>query len=81
MSKGTSVNLPHLRARLIDSSGFIREKDKCEIEDIRNMLIDRFDAIDYRQAREDVISFTKDPSKMDLWSADFFQQITEGLRE
>ncbi|HHW94542.1 MAG TPA: nucleotidyl transferase AbiEii/AbiGii toxin family protein [Mogibacterium sp.] len=80
MGKGARVNLPHLRARLV-ASGFIGDNDKCEIEDIKRMLMDKFDVIDYRQAREDVIPFIKDPSKLDLWSADFFQQVTEALTD
>ena len=80
MSNGAHVNLPHLRARLIDS-GFITENDACELEDEKKMLMNKFDTIDYKQAREDVIPFIKDPSKMSLWSADFFQQITENLME
>lgn len=43
------------------------------------MLKNKFDTIDYDQAREDVIPFIKDPSKMDLWSSDFFKQITDNL--
>ena len=80
MSKGTHVNLPHLRARLIDS-GFITENDACELEDVKKMLMNKFNTIDYKQAIEDVIPFIKDSSKIDLWSADFFQQITENLME
>ena len=80
MSKGAHVNLPHLRARLIDS-GFITENDACELEDVKKMLMNKFNTIDYKQAIEDVIPFIKDPSKIDLWSADFFQQITENLME
>ena len=78
MSKGAHVNLPHLRARLIDS-GFITENDACELEDVKKMLMNKFNTIDYKQAIEDVIPFIKDSSKIDLWSADFFQQITENL--
>lgn len=80
MSKGAHVNLPHLRARLIDS-GFITENDACELEDVKKMLMNKFNTIDYKQAIEDVIPFIKDSSKIDLWSADFFQQITENLME
>lgn len=80
MSKGAHVNLPHLRARLIDS-GFITENDACELEDVKKMLMNKFNTIDYKQAREDVIPFIKDSSKIDLWSADFFKQITENLME
>lgn len=80
MSKGAHVNLPHLRARLIDSD-FITENDACELEDVKKMLMNKFNTIDYKQAIEDVIPFIKDSSKFDLWSADFFQQITENLME
>ena len=80
MSKSAHVNLPHLRARLIDS-GFITENDACELEDVKKMLMNKFNTIDYKQAREDVIPFIKDSSKIDLWSADFFKQITENLME
>lgn len=80
MSKGAHVNLAHLRARLIDS-GFITENDACELEDVKKMLMNKFNTIDYKQAIEDVIPFIKDSSKIDLWSADFFQQITENLME
>ncbi len=78
MSKQSPVNLHHLRARLIDS-GFITQNDNCELDDVKRMLKNKFDAIDYKQAREDVIPFIKDPSKMDLWSSDFFKQITDNL--
>lgn len=78
MSKGSAVNLPHLRARLIDS-GFIAQNDDCKLDDVKRMLKNKFDTIDYDQAREDVIPFIKDPSKMDLWSSDFFKQITDNL--
>lgn len=30
-------------------------------------------------AKQDVEPFILDPSMLDLWSADFFKQITEGL--
>lgn len=78
MSKGSAVNLPHLRARLIDS-GFIAQNDDCKLDDVKRILKNKFDTIDYDQAREDVIPFIKDPSKMDLWSSDFFKQITDNL--
>lgn len=78
MSKGSPVNLTHLRARLIDSR-FITQDDSCNLNDVKIMLKNKFDTIDYNQAREDVIPFIKDPSKMDLWSSDFFKQITDNL--
>ena len=39
----------------------------------------RFDSIDFLQARKDVEPF-RDTSVLDIWSSDFFKQITEGLK-
>ena len=52
--------------------------DKSEAE-IKAMLAERFDSIDYAQARQDVEPFIHDSSVLNIWSADFFKQITEGL--
>ena len=80
LSKGISFNRKHLRARLLQS-GHIKEDTKFELSDIQNMLRDRFDLIDYKQAKGDVIPFIRDTGVLDIWSADFFKQITDGLTE
>ena len=43
------------------------------------MLFNRFDSIDYDKAKSDVAPFIRDTSVLNLWSADFFKQITEDL--
>lgn len=78
LSKGAAVNRKHLRQRLIES-GFIPETTECSLEEIKQMLCDRFDSIDYAQAKQDVEPFIHDTSALNIWSADFFKQITEGL--
>ena len=40
----------------------------------------RFDSIDFLQARKDVEPFIRDTSVLDIWSSEFFKQITEGLK-
>ena len=40
----------------------------------------RFDSIDFLQARKDVEPFICDTSVLDIWSSEFFKQITEGLK-
>lgn len=52
----------------------------CDLPEIKRMLCERFDTIDFTQARQDVEPFIRDRSSLDLWSADFFKQITENLR-
>jgi predicted nucleotidyltransferase component of viral defense system len=78
LSQGTAFNQEHLRARLIDS-GYVPSSAACSLSEIKAMLSERFDSIDYTQARQDVEPFIHDTSVLDIWSADFFKQITEGL--
>ncbi|MBO5168744.1 MAG: nucleotidyl transferase AbiEii/AbiGii toxin family protein [Phascolarctobacterium sp.] len=79
LSKGTQFNLPHLKERLVQTEAIAPEKN-LTIDDVKNMLIEKFDAIDYDQAKKDVIPFIKDTKSIDIWSANFFKAITQGLR-
>ena len=80
LSKGAPVNGMHLRQRLIDS-GYITDDVDCTLTEIKKMLCDRFDSIDFEQAKRDVEPFIRDTSVLDIWSADFFTQITMNLTE
>lgn len=80
LSKGISLNRKHLRARLLQS-GHITEETAFDLPEIKRMLNDKFDSIDFKQAREDVAPFIRDTRVLDMWSADFFKQITQGLTE
>lgn len=78
LTKGASVNLQHLRERLVDSD-FIPTDAACALTDVKEMLNKRFDSIDYVQAKQDVEPFIHDPSVLDVWNAEFFKQITKEL--
>lgn len=80
LSRSTPVNLRHLRERLMDS-GHLSTNNAGDLSEIKAMLFTRFDTIDYVQAREDVLPFVRDASSLELWSADFFKQITENLTD
>jgi len=47
---------------------------------VREMLCERFTAIDFDQARKDVLPFIRNASMLDIWSADFFVNITQTLK-
>lgn len=79
LSRGTSVNLKHVRARLIDS-GYITEQDAFSLSELKRMLYEHFDTINYALAKQDVEPFIHDTSVLNFWNADFFKQITEGLQ-
>ena len=61
-------------------SGFISEDVECTLPELRHMLYERFDAIDFRQAKQDVEPFIRDTASLNMWNTDFFKQITAGLR-
>lgn len=78
LSHQTPVNLKHLNARLVDS-GFEGAREDMTLQEIKQILLQRFSSIDYSQAKEDVLPFIRNPASLDVWSASFFQSITENL--
>lgn len=71
----TKVNLFHLQKRL-EQTGHWGKKESLTVQDLRNMLIERFDSIDYEQAKLDVRSFIKTEEKLQLWEAEFFKALS-----
>lgn len=79
LANNTSVNLDLIRNKLIKSK-YIDSKDKFDIDVLKELLIKKFKEIDYKEAKEDIISFIKNVDALDLWSSDFFIVITENLK-
>ena len=79
LSLGAEVNIAHLKARLVQSQ-FIDDDFNLTIDSLKELLNERFAAIDFEQAKEDVLPFIKDKSKLELWSKEFFIEITKGLK-
>ena len=79
LSHNMRVNIPHLKCRLIES-GYISAEDEFGVDEVRSMLNKRFDRLDFSQAKKDVMPFIKDPKSLDIWSSDFFKQITCDLK-
>ena len=71
----------HLRRRRLRCvSSHIDNTVNCSLEEIKQILYERFDRIDYKQAKMDVEVFIRDTSMLNLWSAEFFKQITTELK-
>ena len=78
LSRNTKFNLPHLREKLIESN-VLNKEQAVDVEDIRNLLNKRFDEIDFENAKEDVIPFIKKTDVLDIWSKEFFKEISLNL--
>ncbi len=79
LAMGAKVNLVNLKAKLVQSK-YIAEDYDLTIKNLKTLLNERFSNIDFAQAREDVLPFVKDKSKLDLWSKEFFIEITKNLQ-
>lgn len=80
LSRNTEVNIRHLQARLIQS-GHFEDGQMLTLDGVKQLLCERFTEIDFEQAKADVLPFIKDTTLINLWGADFFQQITAELKE
>lgn len=78
MSNNTKVNIELIREKLIDSNVLTRE-DSFDINMLKDLLNNKFKEINYSNAKEDVIAFIEDKDSLNLWSEDFFTEITKNL--
>lgn len=79
LAHNASVNLAHLRARLEDS-GMLNKEDIFGLDELKSMLNNRFETIDFEQAKQDVLPFITDKSQLELWDKEFFKDITQNIR-
>ena len=76
LSRGEELHLKHLEARMRQTGHLDHDENLTEMK-LKDLLKNKFNIIDYIQAREDVFPFLDDPGKTDLWSEHFFNGITE----
>ncbi|MCP4600043.1 MAG: nucleotidyl transferase AbiEii/AbiGii toxin family protein [Proteobacteria bacterium] len=74
VSRETALDLNHLQTRMVQS-GHWNPEEKLAEPDFRDVLAKTIDRLDIAQARSDVQSFIRDPSRVDIWSKDFFRHI------
>ncbi len=78
LSMEVSVNIKHLKYRLVQSK-YIDTDFELTKESLINLLHQRFDEIDFEEAKKDVAPFITNLSKLDLWSKEFFKEITKHI--
>jgi len=78
LASNTKVNIELIKNKLIESK-YIEGNNKFDINILKELLIDKFNKIDYAKAKDDVIPFIKDVNNLNVWSKEFFISITEKL--
>ncbi|HAZ12552.1 MAG: hypothetical protein A2X86_11865 [Bdellovibrionales bacterium GWA2_49_15] len=78
MKKEVKPDLPYLEAKM-HQSGHLPLGEKLDSPRLKKLLNAKFESLDWAQAKRDVIPFISDPYALNLWSAEFFKQITSRL--
>lgn len=73
-----SVNLDLLKNKLIESK-YIDSNSEWHINVVKNLLVAKFNEINYEDAKKDVLPFIKDIETLNVWSKEFFISITSNL--
>ncbi len=74
ISNGIEVNLKHFEARMKQTRHF--EKDSIlNNKIVNNLILDKINSLDIKQAKNDILPFVKDPFSVDVWSKDFFVTV------
>lgn len=79
LANNISVNMGLIKNKLIHSK-YIDINSDFNINELKELLIKKFDEIDYEVAKEDVIPFIKNSDCLNMWSKDFFISITKNLK-
>ncbi len=78
IKKGTPLNLTHFLIRAKESGDWTNES--ITENDIRNLLKDRIDTVDFIRVKADISRFIADPSILDIWSPAYFHDLTSHLK-
>lgn len=79
LQKGVHLNLENLRQKLIQSNAW-KSDEELTLDELKRMLCEKFEDINYEKAKDDVRNFIKNDSSLDIWSPDFFKTITKDLK-
>jgi len=76
LSKSIPMDLAHLTERM-KQTGHLPADAALNERELKSLLKNRFAAVNFDQARKDVLPFIKNPEVIALWSAEFFSAITD----
>ena len=79
LANNINVNLDLLKNKLIESK-YIDKDEPFNLDVLKTLLKKKFKEINYTEAKEDAIPFIKNLKNLDLWSSEFFIQITDQLK-
>ena len=74
------INLFSINEKLIEME-VISEDESLKLQDLKELLIKKFERINYINAKKDVSSLVEDESELDVWDENYFVELTEKIKE
>ncbi len=76
LSKGIKLNIMHLESRM-KQSGHLKLNKRLTQEVLNELLIRRFNEVDFEQAKQDVIPFIHESKEIEAWCKEMFVEVTK----
>ncbi|HPR17874.1 MAG TPA: nucleotidyl transferase AbiEii/AbiGii toxin family protein [Candidatus Cloacimonadota bacterium] len=78
IGKNVPLNLTHLEIRM-KQSGHLAESDVLARGYLLELLNEKIDSVDFKNAADDVKNFIKNPEIIEIWSSAFFKDIIKKI--
>ncbi len=79
IGRNIPLHLAHLKNRLEQTSAWPKEQSLKPVE-VMQLLKNKIETIDFSSAKKEVLPFLKNPDSVQIWSADFFKEIIQGIK-
>ena len=80
IGKGSKFNLEYLENKLKSTGNFINKDEKITLDEVKELLKEQFENVDYESAKEDVSNFISDKNSLNLWKKELFLSTLEFLK-
>lgn len=78
IKNGCLLNLEHLKQRMIQT-GHFKENEQLSIDKVKELLKLKFKEINFEQAKEDVLPFVNNVSKLNVWNINYFDYLVDRM--
>jgi len=78
IQKGIPLHLDHLRARAQDSGGW--KEERLTKDQLMQLLQDKINSVSFSSIREDIVKFIPDARVLDIWSANYFNDLVKNIK-
>lgn len=72
IGKGSKFNLKYLENKLKNTGGIIDSNEPLTLKKVKDLLLSKFETVDYESAKNDVSNFISDKDSLKFWKKELF---------